>query len=80
MSKNLQGGVLMDMGPYISSIPRLFNLKRLNAIRGCAEKLSKNDLLNDKRFLKGNILDQAIVLETEYYCRLYEVLFHKSSI
>ncbi len=29
MSKNLQGGVLMDMGPYISSIPRLFNLKRL---------------------------------------------------
>ena len=29
MSKNLQGGVLMDMGPYISSIPRLFNLKNL---------------------------------------------------
>ena len=27
MSKKLQGGVLMDMGPYISSIPRLFNLK-----------------------------------------------------
>ena len=29
MSKKLQGGVLMDMGPYISAIPRLFNLKRL---------------------------------------------------
>ena len=29
MSKKLQGGVLMDMGPYISSIPRLFNLKEL---------------------------------------------------
>ena len=29
MSKKLQGGVLMDMGPYISSIPRLFNLKKL---------------------------------------------------
>ena len=29
MSKKLHGGVLMDMGPYISSIPRLFNLKRL---------------------------------------------------
>ena len=29
MSKNLQGGVLMDMGPYISSIPRLFSLKNL---------------------------------------------------
>ena len=29
ISKNLQGGVLMDMGPYISSIPRLFKLKKL---------------------------------------------------
>ncbi len=28
-SKKLQGGVLMDMGPYISSIPRLFKLKKL---------------------------------------------------
>ena len=29
ISKSLQGGVLMDMGPYISSIPRLFKLKKL---------------------------------------------------
>ena len=29
MSKRFHGGVLMDMGPYISSIPRLFNLKTL---------------------------------------------------
>ena len=29
MSKKFQGGVLMDMGPYISSIPRLFNLNNL---------------------------------------------------
>ena len=29
LSQKLQGGVLMDMGPYISSIPRLFNLKNL---------------------------------------------------
>ena len=29
MSKKLDGGVLMDMGPYISSVPRLFNLKKL---------------------------------------------------
>ena len=29
MSKKFHGGVLMDMGPYISSIPRLFNLKNL---------------------------------------------------
>ena len=28
-SKKLQGGALMDMGPYISSIPRLFKLKKL---------------------------------------------------
>jgi segregation and condensation protein A len=45
-----------------------FNLKRLNAMRGCAEKLSNQELLNEKRFLKGQILDQSIVLETEYYC------------
>ena len=29
MSKKFHGGVLMDMGPYISSIPRLFNLKKI---------------------------------------------------
>ena len=29
MSKKFHGGVLMDMWPYISSIPRLFNLKNL---------------------------------------------------
>jgi len=29
LSRKLQGGVLMDMGPYISSIPRLFSLKNL---------------------------------------------------
>ena len=29
ISKKLQGGVLMDMGPYISSIPRLFKLKKI---------------------------------------------------
>ncbi len=29
LSKKFQGGVLMDMGPYISSIPRLFNLKSI---------------------------------------------------
>ena len=57
-----------------------FNLKRLNAIRGCAEKLSKNDLLNDKRFLKGNILDQAIVLETEYYCSAKNLIICFSNI
>ena len=45
-----------------------FNLKRLNAMRKCADGLSKRDLLNENRFLKGQILDQSIVLETEYYC------------
>ena len=29
MSKKFHGGVLMDMGPYISSIPRLFDLKTM---------------------------------------------------
>lgn len=45
-----------------------FNLKRLNAVRKCSDSLAKRDLLNEKRFLKGQILDQSIVLETEYYC------------
>ena len=45
-----------------------FNLKRLNAMRNSADSLSKRKLLNEKRFLKGQILDQSIVLETEYYC------------
>jgi len=57
-----------------------FNLKRLNAIRGCAENLSKRDLLNDKRFLKGNILDQNIVLETEYYCSAKNLIICFSNI
>ena len=45
-----------------------FNLKRLNAMRKCAASISKRKLLNEARFLKGQILDQSIVLETEYYC------------
>ena len=45
-----------------------FNLKRLNAMRKCADNLTKRKLLNEKRFLKGQILDQSIILETEYYC------------
>ena len=45
-----------------------FNLKRLNAVRKCANELKENDLLNEKRFLRGQQLDQAIILETEYYC------------
>ena len=45
-----------------------FNLKRLNAMRESTDSLFKRDLLNEKRFLKGQILDQSIILETEYYC------------
>ena len=37
-------------------------------MRKCSDSLSKRDLLNENRFLKGQILDQSIVLETEYYC------------
>ncbi len=53
-----------------SPLPEIleFNLKRLNAMRKCADSLSQRKLLNEKRFLKGQILDQSIVLETEYYC------------
>ena len=37
-------------------------------MRESADSLFKRDLLNEKRFLKGQILDQSIILETEYYC------------
>ena len=50
MSKKLQGGVLMDMGPYISSIPRLFNLKKLIKKRIKIEK-NKDNLIISIKFL-----------------------------
>ena len=43
-----------------------FNLKRLKAMREMSYKLFMRDLLNSKRFLKGQILDKAIILETEF--------------
>ena len=54
----------------IDALPEIleFNLKRLAAIRKCSESLFSRNLLNDKRFLRGQILDQSIILETEYYC------------
>ena len=45
-----------------------FNLKRLKAMRETSEKLFSRNLLSLNRFLKGQILDQSIVLETEFYC------------
>ena len=50
MSKKLQGGVLMDMGPYISSIPRLFNLKELIKKRITLKK-NKDKLIMSIKFL-----------------------------
>jgi len=50
MSKKLQGGVLMDMGPYISSIPRLFNLKKLIKKR-IKVKINKDKLITSIKFL-----------------------------
>ena len=51
-----------------------FNLKRLKAMREMSYKLFMRDLLNSKRFLKGQILDKAIILETEYYCNKNSLL------
>ena len=42
MSKKFHGGVLMDMGPYISSIPRLFNLKTILKKKIKIKKNKKN--------------------------------------
>ena len=50
MSKKFQGGVLMDMGPYISSIPRLFNLKKLIKKRIKVKK-NKDKLIMSIKFL-----------------------------
>ena len=50
MSKKLQGGVLMDMGPYISSIPRLFNIKKLKKKRIKVKK-NKDKLIMSIEFL-----------------------------
>ena len=50
MSKKLQGGVLMDMGPYISSIPRLFNLKKLKK-KIIKVKKNKDKLIMSIEFL-----------------------------
>ena len=44
-------------------------------MRKCADSISKRKLLNDTRFLKGQILDQSIVLETEYYCSSKTLLY-----
>lgn len=54
----------------INALPEIleFNLKRLNAMRKASEELQNRELLNEKRFLRGQILDKAIILETEYYC------------
>ena len=38
-----------------------FNLKRLNAMRKCADSLSKRKLLNETRFLKGQIFVLPLV-------------------
>ena len=50
MSKKLQGGVLMDMGPYISAIPRLFNLKRLVSKKIEIKRNKENLIISIKFF------------------------------
>ena len=64
------------------TLPELlaFNLKRLKAMRETSEKLFSRDLLSLNRFLKGQILDQSIVLETEFYCNKNSLLICFSNI
>ena len=52
MSKKLQGGVLMDMGPYISAIPRLFNLKKLVSKKIEIKRNKENLIMSIKFFFK----------------------------
>ena len=68
-SKLLLPGVDADDDNKID-LPEIleFNLKRLSAIREKTSKLFKRDILYEKRFLNGKIIDKAIIYETEYYC------------
>ena len=50
MSKKLQGGVLMDMGPYISALPRLFNLKKLVSKKIEIKRNKENLIISIKFF------------------------------
>ncbi len=43
-------------------------------MRETSEKLFSRNLLNLDRFLKGQIQDQSIVLETEFYCNKSSML------
>tara|TARA_Y100000589_G_C27111773_1_gene612525 strand:+ start:231 stop:1139 length:909 start_codon:yes stop_codon:yes gene_type:complete len=52
MSKKLQGGVLMDMGPYISAIPRLFNLKKIINKKIEIKRNKENLIISIKFFFK----------------------------
>ncbi len=57
MSKKLNGGVLMDMGPYISSVPRLFDLKKLISKKMIIKKNRDKLITSIKffmRFEEGN--------------------------
>ena len=59
-----------DSEKEINKLPEIleFNLKRLNSMRKCAEILFNQDLLYEKRFLRGQVPDKSIILESEYYC------------
>ncbi len=52
LSKKLDGGVLMDMGPYISAIPRLFNLKKIINKKVLIKKNNKKLIISIKFLIK----------------------------
>lgn len=86
LSKKLCGGVLMDMGPYISSIPRIFNmkniLKRKINIRKNKKNLIisiifnikfKNGVYNGKFSFGGNYCNQLKVTQNKNYTQIKRV-------
>lgn len=50
LSKKFKGGALMDMGPYISSIPRIFNLKTI-INKDVKVRENNNNLIISLKFL-----------------------------
>ena len=87
MSKKLQGGVLMDMGPYISAIPRLFNLKKILNKKIEIKRNKENLIISIKFFFKfkegkysgvfkfGGKYKNQIKISNEYNTSIIERVF-----
>ena len=72
VSEKLCGGVLMDMGPYISSIPRIFNLKNILKKKINIKKNKKNLIISIKFNIqfKNGVYNGKFVFGGKYHNQL----------